>query len=99
MTGAGGGITTIEQPSQYCSTIWVIDSSLRQLVCGLIVTLLMGLPASVVMLTLRVVKSLLALHSCSTIASSVEALLPQVIWVVSHGAVGVVGVGSVTVCA
>jgi hypothetical protein len=29
----------------------------------------------------------------------VEALCPQVIWVVSQGAVGVVGVGSVTVCA
>src|SRR5580700_1301679 len=51
------------------------------------------------MLMLRTDPELKALHVCETSASSVEALLPHVTWVVSQGAVAdVVGVASVVAC-
>src|SRR5579871_6034590 len=75
---------------QYCSTICVMASWLRQVVVGSIVTLFTGSPPKVWMSTLRIVLELVAEHCCETSATSVEALLPQVIWFVSQGAVGVV---------
>ena len=62
-------MTITVHPTQYRSTIWVIWSSLRQLVTGLITRLSTGAPAIVWMLTLIVGFVEAALHTCETIAT------------------------------